>query len=50
MEGTSCPSGTRCLDEASSYILKAGATYDYFVTTTSTRPSRRRMLMPTSFA
>jgi hypothetical protein len=30
--------------------VKEGAAFDYFVTTISTRPSRRSMLMPTSFA
>src|SRR6267143_5613398 len=49
-EGTSCPLGTRCLDESTSCIMKDGAAYDYFVTTISTRPSRRSMLMLTSFA
>ena len=30
--------------------MKEGTAFDYFVTTISTRPSRRSMLMPTSFA
>jgi hypothetical protein len=50
VEGTSCPSGTRCLDESITLYDEEGAAFDYFVTTISTRPSRRSMLMPTSFA
>jgi hypothetical protein len=36
--------------KASSCIMKVGTAFDYFVTTISTRPSRRSILMPTSFA
>jgi hypothetical protein len=36
--------------KGSSCIMQEGAAFDYFVTTISTRPSRRSMLMPTSFA
>src|SRR5713101_4363711 len=50
VEGTSCPSGTRCLDEHIIVHNERRRAFDYFVTTISTRPSRRRMLMPTSFA
>ena len=50
MEGTSCPARTRCLMSVYPDIMKEGAAFDYFVTTISTRPSRRNTLMPTSFA
>jgi hypothetical protein len=48
VEGISCPSGTRCLNENIT-LYEEDTAFDYFVTTISTRPSCRRMLMPTSF-
>ena len=50
MEGTSCPSRTGCLDETIIMHNGKGDASDYFVTTIPTLPSRRSMLMPTSFA
>lgn len=53
MEGTSCPSGTKCLNESSviiQYAMNVDTDFDYFVTTISIWPSLRRTLMPTSCA